>query len=491
MAYSVFSKFTVTRHSRLLFAIVLLSLTQVAFASISVVVQPYASLRQIAPKFFGANVLFWIDDEAALRDGKTVEALKELPAGLLRYPGGSAADNFHWENHTLDDPHSYPFRGGPGTLDFDQFMTLTRQVGAEAVVVVNTESWVWRGNITGGAKEAADWVRYCKTKGYHVRYWEIGNETYLHTAMTAREYADLVNRYAAAMKAVDPSIKIGANGSWDAHFVWRKDRLSAGEQEKLDRLQGSSTPIHTIREIARKAGKSVKVHRPAPANAEQWWPTLARICGGNIDFLIVHDYFAPGRILQFPQHLRAIKAIFKKRYPDKTYPVLMSEYNVGRNVEVPKQPLALFDIEGAMLKGGVDCSCFWPLNTKADHWDARAMLNSAKQPQAAYEILHFLARQLIGATLVKTDQNALGAYAIRKDGKLSVFLSGRTLRHATMIEVRLHDASAQSAVVQHCSINDYGEIKTQEIRETLQGDAITVNLKSGQFVVVNVRLKNR
>ena len=140
MASSGYSKFTVTRHGRLLFTVVLLALTQHAVATISVFVQPHTSLRQIGPKFFGANVLFWIDDDAGLKDGKIVKALKNLPAGLLRYPGGSAADNFHWENHTLDDPDSYPFRGGPGTLGFDRFMALTRQVGAEAVVVVNTES---------------------------------------------------------------------------------------------------------------------------------------------------------------------------------------------------------------------------------------------------------------------------------------------------------------------------------------------------------------
>jgi hypothetical protein len=480
------------RLSRMAFAAILFSLTPYAFAATPVVVHPDKAVRQIDPKFFGANVIGSVDDDAALKDGKIAAALKKIPVGLLRFPGGAVADNYYWESNTLDDPYSYPRRGGPGTTDFDHFMALTRQAGAEAVVIVNTESWVWHRNIAGGVKEAADWVRYCKTKGYRVRYWEIGNETYLHTAMTAREYAELVNRYVTAMKAVDPTIQIGANGSWNPCGVGRKDQLSDQERAMFDKLQGSGQPIHKIREIAKEAEKSPRNKRnPPPANAEEWWPTLVRICGGHIDFLIVHDYFYRQQMIsELPGHLEAIRAEFKKHHPDKTYPILMSEYNVGRNTEASKQPMAFFDIEGAMLTGGVDWSCFWPLDyVNIDWWTSLTLLDGkTKQPQVGYEIMCFLAQRLVGATLVKTDPNDFGAYAVRKEDQISVFVSGRTLKQPTTIEVRLQDAAVHTATVLDCSIADSGKLKTQQAPKTLHGNAIDVDLRPGQFAVINCQL---
>ena len=479
------------RLSRIASAAILLSLTQCAFVATPVVVHPDKPIRRIDSKFFGANVINTVDDDAALKDGKIAAALKKLPAGLLRFPGGAEADNYHWESNTLDDPYSYPRRGGPDTTDFDEFMALTRQVGAEAVVIVNTESWVWRRNIDGGVKEAADWVRHCKAKGYPVRYWEIGNETYLHAAMTAREYAELVNRYATAMKAVDPTIQIGANGSWNSRGVGRKEQLSAEELAELDKLQSSGQPIRKIREVAKKLERPMKNKNKPSADAEKWWPTLARICGGQIDFLIVHAYFyRESMIPELPAQLKAIQAEFKNHHPDKTYPVLMSEYNVARTVEASKQPLQLFDIQGAMLVGGVDWSCFWPLDfVNTDWWTSLTLLDSkTKQPQVAYEIMSFLAQRLVGGTLVKTDPNDFGAYAVRKDNQISVFLSGRTLKQPTTIEVRLQDADVHTATVLDCSIADSGKLKTQQAPQTLHGNAIHVDLRPGQFVVINCQL---
>ena len=67
-----------------------------------------------------------------------------------------------------------------------------------------------RGNGSRGLGAHAN-----KEKGYDVKYWEIGNETYLpgtYYPATAREYAEAFGKYARAMKGVDPSIQIGAVG---------------------------------------------------------------------------------------------------------------------------------------------------------------------------------------------------------------------------------------------------------------------------------------
>ena len=477
------------RLNRLILNVIIFFMVPFIMVAAPIVVQPHKVVRRIDAKFFGSNVSFWINDAAALKDGKIADALKKLPAGLLRFPGGAVSDNYYWETKTVADPRLYPFRAGSGALDFDKFMALVRRVGAQAVIVVNTATWVWRGDIAGGVKEAADWVRYCKTKGYQVRYWEIGNETYLHTAMTAHEYAQLVNRYATAMKAVDPAIQIGANGPWYSYGVGLKDRLPASERAKLDKLPGSGDPLDTIREISNKARRAYRRTRP-PIGAAEWWPTLARICGRHINFLIVHDYFySPKLIVQLPTQLKLIEADFRNQYPGKTFPILMSEFNVGRNVAASQQPLEIFDIVGAMLKGGVGWSCFWPLRFPRGNWRFKALLYlRSKQPEPAYEMMHFLARRLIGAKLVKTDRNNVGAYAVRRGGKLTVFVSGRTLKRLETIRIKVLETRSQNATVLHCRIGDNGSIKIRRTHALFHGDAINILVRPRQFAVVNIPL---
>jgi len=78
---------------------------------------------------------------------------------------------------------------------------------------------------------AASWVKYANvTKGYGVKYWEVGNEVYgngeygahweedLHSAHDPSTYGANVAQFASAMKAVDSTIKVGAvlttPGNW-------------------------------------------------------------------------------------------------------------------------------------------------------------------------------------------------------------------------------------------------------------------------------------
>lgn len=134
----------------------------------------------------------------------------------MRYPGGSTADNFHWQTNTLDNDSS------AGTDTFDQFMPVVQKVGATPIITVNYGS--------GSPAEAAAWVQYANvTKHYHIRYWEIGNELYGNGtygatwetdkhALGPASYANNSLQFIQAMKAVDPSIQIGlvltAPGNW-------------------------------------------------------------------------------------------------------------------------------------------------------------------------------------------------------------------------------------------------------------------------------------
>ena len=98
---------------------------------------------------------------------------------MLRYGGGSWADEYDWQTNTdiynclPDDPTALFTAGCSSTdsLDFAQFSQQARAIGAQSFVTVNYGS--------GTPAEAAAWVTQAKgTPGQGVALWEVGNENY-------------------------------------------------------------------------------------------------------------------------------------------------------------------------------------------------------------------------------------------------------------------------------------------------------------------------
>ncbi len=150
---------------------------------------------------YGLNSAVW---DAEMNSSQTQDLLKDADIGMLRYPGGSYGDIYHWQTNTA--PGGYV---APGT-DFDSFMGTVQKIGAQPILIADY------GSAT--PEEAADWVRYANvTKGYDAKYWEIGNELYgnghygdgwetdQHDDKSPAAYAHNMVDYVTAMKAVDPT----------------------------------------------------------------------------------------------------------------------------------------------------------------------------------------------------------------------------------------------------------------------------------------------
>jgi len=199
-------------------------------ATVDLHVDAAHSLRTVDDRFFGINTATWDSQLAS-------SATPTLPASLtflgndeaagadyraLRFPGGSTADDFHWQ------------AAAPGT-SFDRFAALAQSLHAQVVLTANYGS--------GTAQEAADWVTYAnKTKGYGFRYWEIGNEEYgswetdTHVKTPAypddkphdpATYARYAADYMTRMRAADPTIKIGVACAYGDDFsFWNKTMLT-------------------------------------------------------------------------------------------------------------------------------------------------------------------------------------------------------------------------------------------------------------------------
>jgi cellulase/cellobiase CelA1 len=177
-----------------------------ADTSTDVTVNARAGLGAVSDASIGVNHAVW---DTALGTPEVADLLHGAGVQLMRYPGGSYGDIYHWRDNTAPGGYVAP------NTDFDHFMAGVQRAGGQAMVIANYG--------TGSAQEAADWVSYANVqKHYGVKYWEIGNELYgnghyganweadNHADKSPAAYAQGVVAYAQAMKAVDPTVKIGA-----------------------------------------------------------------------------------------------------------------------------------------------------------------------------------------------------------------------------------------------------------------------------------------
>jgi alpha-L-arabinofuranosidase len=170
-------------------------------AVVSVAVDPKQRIRKVDRRMFGLNAAVW---DGAYATATTKSLLTELDNQSLRFPGGSLSDVYHWQTN-MSEGQTFEW-----ATSFDEFIQIAGETRAAVYVTANYG--------TGTPEEAAAWVRYAnKVKRTNVRYWEIGNENYgtweadnntrPHDPVV---YATRFKEYWRQMKAVDPSIKIGA-----------------------------------------------------------------------------------------------------------------------------------------------------------------------------------------------------------------------------------------------------------------------------------------
>jgi alpha-N-arabinofuranosidase len=170
-------------------------------AQVNVIVDGVRERRTVDSRTFGLNTAIW---DSAFNTPTTQGLLVEAGTQALRFPGGSASDEYHWQTNQSE---GQTFQWATGTDAFAGIATATR---ARVFITANYG--------TGTPEEAAAWVRHTnRTHSYDFKYWEIGNESYgtWETDKTTRAhdpvvYATRFKDYAAQMKAVDPSIKVGA-----------------------------------------------------------------------------------------------------------------------------------------------------------------------------------------------------------------------------------------------------------------------------------------
>lgn len=151
-----------------------------------------------------------------------VDGALSLGTSVLRYPGGTYADLYHWRDGVgpiaqRGADFNLAFQRNPVLMGTQEFLEFCEVIGATPLITVNV--------ITGTPDEAAAWValtnktRLTSSKTGRplpkVRYWEIGNEPYLQTEghpelwVPPDEFAKRANQFVGAMRKVDPTISVG------------------------------------------------------------------------------------------------------------------------------------------------------------------------------------------------------------------------------------------------------------------------------------------
>jgi alpha-N-arabinofuranosidase len=173
------------------------------------------------------------------------EKIKLLKPAFIRWPGGNVAQDYHWlwgvgprDQRVTWTNLSWKNEPEPSDFGTDEFVAFARAAGAEPSITVNVEG---RG---ATVEEAAAWVEYCNGPAtskygamraanghrdpFRVKLGEVGNEIWgdwVRGHSDAETYARNYIRYAKAMRAVDPSIKLIAVG--DNNMTWNRTVLRA------------------------------------------------------------------------------------------------------------------------------------------------------------------------------------------------------------------------------------------------------------------------
>ncbi|HVQ92459.1 MAG TPA: cellulose binding domain-containing protein [Mycobacteriales bacterium] len=383
-----------------------------AAAGVQVTVNARAALATVPATGLGINDAVW---DPALGSTATSDLLGAAGVQMMRYPGGSYGDIYHWRDNTAPGGSVAP------NTDFDTFMGSVRRVGAQPIIIANYG--------TGSPAEAADWVRYANvTKGYGARYWEIGNEIYgnghyganweadNHADKSPTAYANAVVEYAAAMKAVDPSVKIGAVLTTPAN--WPDAVLGGGDQ----------------------------------AN---WNQTVLSIAGSKIDFVVLHWYppqssaadvlTKPGLL---PDTIYLIRQQLARYAGPNAARLGIAVTETSSSVAPNTQPGALFlaDAYSGLLENGVFTVDWWNVHNGAgtvstvegqtDYGDwgmlssatcsaggCEPALNTPFAPYYALSMMSTFARPGDQFVRASSNQPLVSAHAVRRgNGDLAVLL---------------------------------------------------------------------
>ena len=282
---------------------------------VQITIDPGTVLAPVTSLSFGINTSVY---DSHLMDPIVSSLIKQAGFTVMRFPGGSTSDEYHWKSNTYTPQVA---NGKPGSVapgnNFDHFIALAHASAAEPITTVNYGS---NSSRTGGGDpgEAAAWVAYAKQKHDNVRYWEIGNEVY-------------GNGFYGA--------------DWETDLHAPKDGAPEGSRKNNPLLgptaYGKNVAAFVRAMKAKDSGIKIGAVLTAPGNwpdsvAPNWNCHVLKGCGSDIDFAIIHVYPQnPGgesdvQLLGAPSKNAAVIAALRpllQQYCGRQIPIFVTESN--------------------------------------------------------------------------------------------------------------------------------------------------------------------
>jgi len=372
-------------------------------------------------RLLGTNAGLWYEPQD-LSHPVLIEQIKAWGPATIRMPGGSWTNEIYWNGNGVRDGQSFnaekfhdgfweidhsayapgfrirkdnrqpaDYHGAVDVIGLHEFIGST---GARAQVAVNLG--------TGTPGLAAEWVRWAnKTRGYGVTHWEIGNEPEGDweagnlmrdgKRMTGEIYAQKFLEFARAMKAADPSIKVGGP-------VSSNRQLAFGEE--LVRIAGSQLDFFSFHTYP--VEKPTATLREAMTLAREIGTTTARIRGWL-------EKYVPDR-----------KEAVEIGITEWHYKVVEDEPTAGMTSALWS---AVFI--GEMFKAGVDFANQWDLFSVADGGGHALFLRKENMtPLAQYWAMRLWGNHMQNRAVSTSvdDGEDLWAMATRSEDRLSVML---------------------------------------------------------------------
>jgi alpha-L-arabinofuranosidase len=448
--------------------------------SVVVATQP---LGQPVNRMVLGNNVQWVDRGDDLLDAagkirpEMLNLVQALQPSILRYPGGSQADTYHWEQRVNEHFNSKSMQST--IMETQEFLEFCEAVGAQALISVNLAS--------GTPEEAARWVAFTNKKGLvsrrtgkllpAVKYWELGNEPYLKddaqpTLWVAPEaFGQRAQAFIMAMRAADPTIEISLPLTTDRH---------------------NGVPATPFPGFTRRVLQQVS----AP-----------------IDFVSLHDAYLPfGMDREYSQDdlywgamsasnavlvdFQKMRAILHELKPAAHWPFAVTEYSaiftLGRGagddaIASPVGALYIADLLRVLAQvPDVAMANYWSLS--GNWWFG--LIRSDANPRPAYAVLKLFSEALQGR-LLRSDMEAqtvdtpsvggsgavhgmrlTEALAMRKDKTLHLVLIHKDDTRHGHGSVHLKDNVARSVHITELQWNDLWQVDMQSSTSTLSRDLV-------------------
>lgn len=451
-------------------------------------VYPENNIRELTNHPVGMNLNFFMDGGRYPNAGQSVaQAMKKMGMKYLRYPGGEKSDLYLFDLDATGKPIIKLARKGPkltgdytdvlvnsaqlkyDPLDFDEYISLCREVGAEPIVVVAADRYLHDTDLenTVTPKEkliehAVKWVKYANiTRKYNIRYWMIGNESWNdnNTHSTPEVYARDVIDFSKAMKTVDPSILIVPN----THKEEFTKPLIEIAGNYFDRIAVSNYPVYQYY-----------------AGYNSYRDSVQYLAGPTTSALgAIRKYATPGQA--------------------KRWKVIVAEYgpidwtHFWPDINDMGHAIVTFDMTGELLKvQEVDHVCFW--NTRwirnsipplADH---DALNDNGDITPVGRSVMVWGKYMLDYLAEIETDSHLKGYATLSSNGKtLRLLLANKFAMPQTIrlqVDEKRIGTVRQLACLEGESSEDRNPVWTEKVKTCLD----IVSLPGMSIVVLEVEL---